>query len=124
MGLKLAAEVKTAFYTAQARQQLLDRLRTISETNETAAEFTKRLHDAGNVSDLELANQQGSYEQTRLEVTQTELKVRSDRERLNRLLGHALIARRRLKGGSRRGSSSRRKSTWWDCATRSTSSPR
>jgi outer membrane protein, heavy metal efflux system len=85
--LKLAAEVKVAFYTAQARQQLLDRLRVISETNETAAEFTKRLHDAGNTSDLELTNQQGSYEQSRLEVAQTELQVRRDRERLNRLLG-------------------------------------
>ena len=85
--LKLAAEVKTAFYTLQARQQLLDRLRVISDTIETAAEFTKRLHDAGNTSDLELANQQGSYEQSRLEVAQAELQVRRDRERLNRLLG-------------------------------------
>ena len=85
--LKLAAEVKIAFYTVQARQQLLDRLRVISETNETAVEFTKRLHDAGNTSDLELANQQGSYEQSRLEVAQTELQVRRDRERLNRLMG-------------------------------------
>ena len=85
--LKLAAETKIAFYTVQARQQLLDRLRVISETNETAAEFTKRLHDAGNTSDLELANQQGSYEQSRLEVAQTELQVRRDRERLNRVMG-------------------------------------
>jgi outer membrane protein, heavy metal efflux system len=85
--LKLAAEVKTAFYTVQARQQLLDRLRVISDTIETAAEFTKRLHDTGNTSDLELANQQGSYEQSRLEVAQAELQVRRDRERLNRLLG-------------------------------------
>lgn len=85
--LKLALEVKIAFYTVQARQQLLDRLRIVTETNETAAEFTKRLHDAGNTSDLELANQQGSYEQSRLEVAQTELQVRRDRERLNRLMG-------------------------------------
>ena len=85
--LKLAAEVKVAFYTAQASRQLLDRLRVIGETNETAAEFTKRLHDAGNTSDLELANQQGSYEQSRVEVAQTELQVRRDRERLNRLMG-------------------------------------
>jgi len=85
--LKLAAEVKSAFYTAQARQQLLHRLRLISETNETAAEFSQRLHDAGNINDLELANQQGNYEQARLDVEQTELLVRRDRERLNRLLG-------------------------------------
>jgi len=85
--LQFVAEVKTAFYTAQARQQMLDRLRVVAETNETAAEFTKRLHDAGNTSDLELANQQGSSEQSRLEVAQTELQLRRDREHLNRLLG-------------------------------------
>ncbi|MGB8342865.1 MAG: TolC family protein [Chthoniobacterales bacterium] len=85
--LQLVAEVKTAFYTAQARQQILDRLRVVLEISETAAEFTKRLHDAGNISNLELANQQGSYEQSRLEVAQTELQLRRDRERLNRLLG-------------------------------------
>jgi cobalt-zinc-cadmium efflux system outer membrane protein len=85
--LQLAAEVKTAFYTAQARTQLLGRLRLISESNETALEFTRRLHDAGNVSDLDLSNQKGSYEQSRIEVAQAELQVRRDRERLNRLLG-------------------------------------
>jgi cobalt-zinc-cadmium efflux system outer membrane protein len=85
--LRLAAEVKIAFYTAQARQQLLGRLRVVTETNETAADFAKRLHDAGNTSDLDLANQQGSYEQSRLEVAQSELQLRRDRERLNRLLG-------------------------------------
>ena len=85
--LKLAAEVKTAFYTVQAREQLLDRLTTISETSQTAVEFARRLHDAGNPSDLELPNQQGSYEQSHLEVAQAELQVRRDRERLNRLLG-------------------------------------
>ena len=85
--LKLATETKIAFYTVQAQKQLLDRLKVVAETNETAAEFTKRLHDAGNTSDLELANQQGSYEQSRLEVAQTELQVRRDRERLNRLMG-------------------------------------
>jgi outer membrane protein, heavy metal efflux system len=85
--LKLMAEVKTAFYALQAREQLLGRLKVITETSEAAAEFTKRLHDAGNASDLDLANEQGSYQQSRLDIAQTTLQVRSDRERLNRLLG-------------------------------------
>jgi cobalt-zinc-cadmium efflux system outer membrane protein len=85
--LKLAAETKVAFYTLQGRQQLLDRLKVIANTNETAAEFTKRLHDAGNSSELDLANQQGSSEQSQVDVAQTELQVRRDRERLNRLMG-------------------------------------
>lgn len=84
--LKLVAEVKTAFYTAQAMKQLLDRLHVLSQVNETASEFTKRLHDAGNVNDLDLANQQSSSEQSRVEIAQTELELRRDRERVNRLL--------------------------------------
>ena len=85
--LKLATETKIAFYTLQAREQLLARLKVIGETSETAAEFTKKLHDAGNASDLDLANQQGGYEQSKLDVAQTTLQVSNDRERLNRLLG-------------------------------------
>ncbi len=85
--LKLVTEVKTAFYALQAREQLLGRLRVITETSEAAAEFTKRLHDAGNASDLDLANQQGSYQQSRFDIAQTTLQARADRERLNRLLG-------------------------------------
>jgi cobalt-zinc-cadmium efflux system outer membrane protein len=84
--LKVVAEVKTAFYTAQARNHLLGRLRVLSQTNETAAEFTKRLHDAGNVSDLDLANQQSAYEQSHLEIAKR-ADPRRDRERVNRLLG-------------------------------------
>lgn len=85
--LTLVAEVKTAFYTLQAREQLLGRLKVIAETSEVAAEFTKRLHDAGNANDLDLTNHQGSYQQSKLDVMQTTLQVRADRERLNRLLG-------------------------------------
>jgi cobalt-zinc-cadmium efflux system outer membrane protein len=85
--LTLVAEVKTAFYTLQAREQLLGRLKVVAETSEIAAEFTKRLHDAGNASDLDLTNHQASYQQSQLDVAQTTLQVRVDRERLNRLLG-------------------------------------
>lgn len=84
--LKLVAEVKTAFYATQATKQLLDHLHALSQVNETASEFTKRLHDAGNVSDLDLANQESSSAQSHLEIVQTELELRRDRERVNRLL--------------------------------------
>jgi len=85
--LKVVAEVKTAFYTAQARKQLLDQLHALAQTNETATEFTRRLHDAGNVSELDLANQQSAAAQSQIEVSQSELELRRDRERLNQLLG-------------------------------------
>ncbi|MEP6956642.1 MAG: TolC family protein [Chthoniobacterales bacterium] len=85
--LGLVAETKAAFYTLQARQQLLGRLQLIVQTNEAGADLAKGQHDAGNITDLDLANQQALYSQSRVEVGQTQAEIRSDRERLNRLLG-------------------------------------
>jgi len=85
--LQLVAETKTAFYNLQARQQLLSRLKLIVATNESSADLAKRMHDAGNLPDVELANQQATYGQSRVDVAQTEAQIRSDRERLNRLMG-------------------------------------
>ena len=85
--LSLVAETKTAFYNLQARQQMLSRLKLIVGTNESAADLSKRQHDAGNITDLELANQQALYTQSRIDIAQTEAQIRRDRERLNRLMG-------------------------------------
>ena len=85
--LNLANETQSAFYTVQARQQLTNRLTIIVEVNEAAADIAKRQHDAGNITDLELENQQAVYAQSRLDLARAAAQVRADRERLNRLLG-------------------------------------
>ncbi len=85
--LKLGEEVQGAFYTMQAHQQFITRLSVIVEVNEAAADIAQRQHDAGNINDLELHNQQAIYAQSRLDLAKTEAQVRADRERLNRLLG-------------------------------------
>lgn len=85
--LDVVAETKTAFYELQARQQLLGRLKLIVETNETVADLANKQHEAGNISDLELASQQALYTQSRVDVAQTQAQIRSARERLNRQLG-------------------------------------
>lgn len=85
--LQLVTETKIAFYNLQARQQLLSRLKLIVEVNESAADLAKRMHEAGNIPDVELANQQATYSQSRVDVAQTEGQIRSDGERLNRLMG-------------------------------------
>jgi cobalt-zinc-cadmium efflux system outer membrane protein len=85
--LQVAAEVKSAFYMAQARQQLLKRLQAIMEVNEAGVDLTTRQHDAGNVTDLELANQQAAFQQAKLEWGKTQAQLGVDRERLNRVLG-------------------------------------
>lgn len=85
--LSLAEEVQAAFYTTQAGQQLTNRLALIAEVNEAAADIAKRQHDAGNITDLELQNQQAAYAQSRLDLARAQTQLRADRERLNRLLG-------------------------------------
>ena len=85
--LKLASEVKTAFYTLQGKQMLFTRLGTLGDTNAAALELSLRQHEAGNISDLELANQQSTYSQSKLDAAQVAAEMRSDREKLNRLMG-------------------------------------
>jgi outer membrane protein, heavy metal efflux system len=85
--LRLAAEVKTAFYEMQAQQQLLARLRVINETEAAALELSIRQHEAGNIPDLDLANQQATYSQMKLEANQVATAIASSRERLNRFMG-------------------------------------
>src|SRR2546422_2280053 len=85
--LQLVPEAKAAFYTYQAREQLLKRLQAIVGVNEAGVDLNLRQHKAGNITDLELANQQAAFQQAKLEWGKTQAQSRADRERLNRVLG-------------------------------------
>ncbi len=85
--LKLAAEVKAAFYTLQGKQMLFGRLGELGNTYGAALELSLRQHEAGNINDLELANQQSTYSQAKLDAAQVAAEMRSDQEKLNRLMG-------------------------------------
>src|SRR4051794_17947864 len=85
--LGLVAETKTAFYSLQAQQQVAQLLQLTVESNESAADLAKRLHDAGNITELVLANQQALSSQARIDAGQALLRARNGREELNRLMG-------------------------------------
>jgi cobalt-zinc-cadmium efflux system outer membrane protein len=85
--LGLIAEVKTAYLTLQARQQLVMRLELIMEVNRAAAEFARKQHEAGTMNDLDFATHQATYDQSKVDVAIEGTQVRADRERVNRLLG-------------------------------------
>jgi cobalt-zinc-cadmium efflux system outer membrane protein len=87
--LKLSTEVKTAFYSLQAKLQIAAHLAEIARANSASLELYQRQHEAGNISDLELANQQATFSQAKLEATELAAEIRSEREKLNRLLGLA-----------------------------------
>jgi cobalt-zinc-cadmium efflux system outer membrane protein len=85
--LGLVAQVKEAFYSLQASQQLLKRFQLIVDTNAAALDLAQRQHEAGNTTDLALIQQQANYSRSRLDIATTDAEIRRDREKLNRLLG-------------------------------------
>ena len=80
-------EVQTAFYTFQALLQFANRLAVIVEVNEAAAEVAQRQFTAGNINSLELRNQQLAFTQSRLDLARVQAEARTEREKVNRLLG-------------------------------------
>jgi outer membrane protein, heavy metal efflux system len=85
--LALAAEVKEAYYTLAARQQLVARMGLIRELTAAAADLASRQHAAGTINDLELESRTVIDRESRVEVALAQADVRADRERVNRLLG-------------------------------------
>ena len=74
--LALSHEVQTGFFTMQAAEQLLNRLKLIVEVNEAAMELAQRQYEAGNITELELANHHAAFAQSRLAVAQTQRELR------------------------------------------------
>ena len=85
--IRLAAEVKAAFYELLAAEEFLERLKLKEEIRSAAAEFAERQERAGNLSELDLAQHRALYNQIRVDVLKAELGVRAIREALNRHLG-------------------------------------
>jgi cobalt-zinc-cadmium efflux system outer membrane protein len=80
-------EVSQAFYTVQAATQIVSVRRTILDAEKAATELALRQHEAGNLSELDLANQQAVYTQAKLDLARAQCQLLADRERLTRLLG-------------------------------------
>ena len=85
--LDLVADVRKAWFRLAADQAIAGVLRDRAAASDAAASLTRRLHDAGNISDLDLARQQADAELTRTEYADALAAGMADREELNRLLG-------------------------------------
>jgi outer membrane protein, heavy metal efflux system len=85
--LDLAYQVRLAFYDVLAATQELELLRTTQRAFAAAAEAAGALHDAGNITDLELASERAAEQSAQVELEQAEADAFDARERLNVLLG-------------------------------------
>jgi len=85
--LDLTAEVRGAFVGLQAAQATAKVRQLVFDAQQAAAELRRRQYAAGNVGDLELAQQEAFYQQAKLDIARAQTLVLEQRERVNRLLG-------------------------------------
>ncbi len=85
--LELASEVRAAFFTAQAAEQIAGMRRIVNEASQTAAEIAKKQTEAGTMSDLNLRMQLGQAAQTKLDLARAEGEAAVAREELNKKMG-------------------------------------
>jgi cobalt-zinc-cadmium efflux system outer membrane protein len=85
--LDFAAQVRTAFYVHQANEQLLELRQTIVQALTASLDVSRRLHEAGNISDLDLARDRAQTEATKVALRSAEVASRQSREQLNSLMG-------------------------------------
>ncbi len=85
--LELAAEVREAFYTAQAAEQVVAMRRLVDDASKTSADLARRQHEAGNMSDLALNTELALAAQTSLDRRRAEGEAAVAREKLNKLMG-------------------------------------
>jgi outer membrane protein, heavy metal efflux system len=85
--LDFAAQVRTAFYVHQANEQLLELRQTIVQALTASLDVSRRLLEAGNISDLDLARDRAQTEATKVALRSAEVALRQSREQLNSLMG-------------------------------------
>jgi cobalt-zinc-cadmium efflux system outer membrane protein len=78
---------RAAFFDYQAAVQTLELRKQVFAGHEAAAVFARRLHEAGNITELARAQEQSVFEEARLELEQAEVAAVSARERLNTAMG-------------------------------------
>lgn len=85
--LSFVAEVEKAYFKVQGAANNRQIRARIVETSGASHEFAQRLYEAGNISELSLANEQGQYEEMRVRLAESDIHLSTARERLTRLMG-------------------------------------
>ena len=85
--LRFAAEVRSSYFDLIAATQHVAQSRAIAEAAKTAAEVAIKQHRAENITDLDLENEQASYEQAKLDLARAERQLLVAREALLRGMG-------------------------------------
>jgi outer membrane protein, heavy metal efflux system len=85
--LAFGAEVRDDYWMLLAATRHVALGREVAEAARIAAELAQRQHRAGNISDLDLENEQALYEQTKIDLARSEEQLLVQHEALTRHLG-------------------------------------
>jgi cobalt-zinc-cadmium efflux system outer membrane protein len=85
--LDLAGKVRSAFFEHVADEQLLELNQSIVQALAASRDVAQRLHQAGNISNLDFARERVLLEGAKLRLRSAEVASRQSRERLNILMG-------------------------------------
>ena len=85
--LDFAGRVRRAFYTYQSDEQMLELRQTIVQALGASLEIARRLSEAGNITELDLAREQAQLETGKLALRAAEIALRQSREELNIAMG-------------------------------------
>jgi outer membrane protein, heavy metal efflux system len=85
--LRFAGDVRGAYFELLAATQDVALTGTSAYAAQTAADVAIRQHAAGNITDLDLENEQAVYEQAKLELASSERRAIVAREALIRAMG-------------------------------------
>src|SRR5262245_46342501 len=85
--LDFAGQVRRAFYNYVAEEQVLEFRQTVVQALGASFEIARRLHQAGNISDLDYCSERAQFEAEKLALRAVEVSVGQSREELNSLLG-------------------------------------
>ena len=85
--MDLANSVRSLFYQAQSDAQIVAMYRQVVIATDAALDATRRLREAGNVTELALDQERVIYQGSRLRLSAAEAALMNSREQLNVLMG-------------------------------------
>lgn len=83
----LSFEARRAFFEYQAALQALELRRNVADAFAASTDATQRLRDAGNTTELAVANERAALADARVKLQRGQLRVAAARERLNGFMG-------------------------------------
>ena len=85
--IDLVVEVKRAYVRVQAQEQMVELDRTVVDATRLSAEVAQKQRAAGNVTELDLANEVALFEDARVKLAAGEAETLVAREELTALMG-------------------------------------